>query len=317
MTLAMASSVTLYSLLANHAGTEALKAGRVTSPLVALDYADVKVVNTQFKALMRELKYDFAEVAIVTYLQGHEYGKPYVLLPATTNGRNQHHTIFYNADRGRLTPRDLSGKRVGVRAYTQTTGAWVRGFLAEDYGVDLESITWVTFEDAHLAEYREPANVERAVAGKQLKQMLLDGEIDAAILGDVAEQGPLKHLIPDHAAEGQRWARTHGGVAINHMAVIRQSIAQSRPDVVREVYRMLRESRAAATLPRFDSAERVPSASRGAAGLDDPLRFGVAATRSSLELMVAYAHQQGLITRRPTAADLFADAARILGPAGD
>ena len=68
---------------ANHAGTEALKAGRVTSPLVAFDYADVKVVNTQFKALMRELKYDFAEVAIVTYLQGYEYGKPYVLLPAT------------------------------------------------------------------------------------------------------------------------------------------------------------------------------------------------------------------------------------------
>ena len=301
MTATVDPPVTLYSLLANHAGTDALKAGRVTSPVVAFDYADVKVVNTEFKALMRELKYDFAEVAIVTYLQGYEYGKPYVLLPATTNGRNQHHTIFYNADRGPLTPRELNGRRVGVRAYTQTTGAWVRGFLAEDYGVDLESITWVTFEDPHLAEYRDPANVERA-AGKQLKQMLLDGEIDAAILGDVAEQGPLKHLIPDHAAEGQRWARTHGGVAINHMAVVRQSIAQSRPDVVREVYRVLRESRAAAALPT---------------GLDDPLRFGVAATRSSLEQMVAYAFQQGLITRRPTTHELFADAVRILGPEAD
>ena len=305
MTVAVDSPVTLYSLLANHAGTDALKTGRVTSPVVAFDYADVKVVNTQFKALMRELKYDFAEVAIVTYLQGYEYGKPYVLLPATTNGRNQHHTIFYNADRGPLTPRELNGRRVGVRAYTQTTGAWVRGFLAEDYGVDLESITWVTFEDPHLAEYRDPANVERAAAGKPLKQMLVDGEIDAAILGDVAEEGPLTHLIPDHAAEGQRWARTHGGVAINHMAVIRRSIAQSRPDVVREVYRVLRESRAAATLPRFDS------------GLDDPLRFGVAATRSSLQQVVAYAFQQGLITRRPTADELFADAVRVLGPEAD
>ena len=115
----------------------------------------------------------------------------------------------------------------------------MRGFLAEDYGVDLRSVTWVTFEDPHLAEYREPANVERAAEGKDLKQMLLDGEIDAAILGDVAEQGPIKHLIPDHAAEGQRWARAHGGVPINHLAVIRQSIAESRPDVVREVYRVL------------------------------------------------------------------------------
>ena len=131
--------------------------------------------------------------------------------------------------------------------------------------------------------------------------MLLDGEIDAAILGDVAEEGPLKHLIPDHAAEGQRWARAHGGVPINHMAVIRQSIAESRPDVVREVYRVLKESRAAAALPT---------------GADDPLRFGVAATRQSLEQMVAYAFQQGLIPRRPTADELFADAARILGAGG-
>jgi 4,5-dihydroxyphthalate decarboxylase len=252
--------------------------------------------------MIRDAKYDFGELAIVTYLQGHEHRKPYVLLPATILGRGQHHTIFYNSDRGALSPRDLNGRRVGVRAYTVTTGAWVRGFLAEDYGVDLASITWVTFEDPHLAEYREPANVERAPAGKELKQMLLDGDIDAAILGDVAEQGPLKHLIPDHEAEGRRWARAHGGVPINHMAVIRREIAEARPDVAQEVYRLLKESRAAAALPT---------------GADDPLRFGVDATRRSLEQIVAFSHQQGLISRRLTADDLFADAVRILGAAAE
>ncbi len=302
MTLPAISPVTLHSLLGTHAGTEALKAGRVSSPLVAFEYDDVKVVNTRFKAMMRDLQSDFGEIAVATYLQGYEYGKPYVLLPAAIVGRNQHHTIFYNADRGPLAPGDLSGKRVGVRAYSQTTGAWVRGFLAEDYGVNLRSVTWVTFEDPHLAEYREPGNVERAPEGKELKQMLLAGEIDAAILGDVAEQGPLRHLIADHAAEGQRWARAHGGVPINHLAVIRRSIAQSRPDLVREVYRLLRESRAAAALP---------------AGADDPLRFGVGANRQSLEQMAAYAFQQGLISRPPTADELFAEAARILGAAAE
>jgi 4,5-dihydroxyphthalate decarboxylase len=292
------SSVVLYSLLGNHPGTEALKAGRVFSSSATFEYADVKVINTQFKAMMRDLKYDFGELAIATYLQGFEYGKPYVLLPATIMGRNQHHTIFYNADREPLTPRDLNGRRVGVRAYAQTTGTWVRGVLAEEYDVDLQSLTWVTFEDPHLAEFVEPANVRRAAPGKALKQMLLDGEIDAAILGDVAEEGPLRHLIPNHSAEGQRWARAHGGVAINHMAVVRTSIAQSRPDVVREIYRLLTQSRAAVTLPT---------------GLDDPLRFGVAATRQSLEQMVAYSFQQGLISRCPTADELFADAVRILG----
>ena len=294
--------MTLHSLLGHHAGTEALRPGRITSPLVAFDFADVKQVFTQFKAMMRDLKYDFGEIALNTYLQGFEYGKPYVLLPATTLGRSQHHTIFYNAQRGTLTPRDLDGKRVGVRAYTQTTGVWMRGILADDYGVDHRRITWVTFEDPHLAEYKEPANVQRAPAGKVLKQMLLDGEIDAAILGDVAEEGPLKHLIPDHEAAAQRWAQAHGGVPINHMAAIRRSIAESRPDVVREVYRMLVESRAAASLPK---------------GLDDPLRFGVNATRASVERMIAYSFDQGLISRRPTVDEVYADAVRILGPAAD
>ena len=298
----MSPPVTLHSLLGNHAGTEALKTGRVSSPLVRFDYADVKVINTQFKAMVRDLKYDFGELAIVTYLQAIEHRKAYVLLPATIMGRSQHHTIFYNADRGRLAPADLNGRRVGVRAYSVTTGAWVRGFLAGDYGVDLASITWITFEDPHVADYREPRNVERAPAGRDLKQMLLDGEIDAAILGDVAEQEPLKYLFPDPVAEARRWAHAHGGVPINHMAVIRAEIAESRPDVVRDAYRLLQESRAAAALP---------------AGEDDPVRFGVRATRQSLDQMIAYAYQQGLLSRRSSADEVFADAVRILGAAAE
>jgi 4,5-dihydroxyphthalate decarboxylase len=295
-------AIVLHSLLGNHPNTKAMKSGQVSSPLVKFDYFEVKVANTQFKAMVREQKYDFGELAMVTFLQAKHYGKPYVLLPATIVGRNQHHTIFYNADRGPMTARDLNGKRIGVRAYTQTTGCWVRGFLSQDYGVDLSSVRIVTFEDPHLAEYRDPANVERAPEGKMLKQMLIDGEIDAAILGDVAEEGPIKHLFPDHERAGRDWARNHGGVPINHLAVMRESIVKQRPDVVREVYRVLKESRAAAT--------GIP------AGADDPLRFGIRAVRQSLEQINAYAMEQKLIPRAFSADELFADAARILGPEG-
>jgi 4,5-dihydroxyphthalate decarboxylase len=296
----MTEPLKLHSLLGNHASTRALKSGEVSSPLVHFDYFEVKVANTQFKALVREQKYDFGELAIVTFLQAKAYGKPYVVLPATIVGRNQHHTIFYNADTGALTPRDLNGKRIGVRAYTQTTGAWVRGFLADDHGVDLKTVTWVTFEEPHLAEYPDPATVQRAPEGKVLKQMLLDGELDAAILGDVSEDGPIKHLIPDHEAAGRAWARDHGGVPINHLAVMRESIVRSRPDVVREVYRVLKESRAAADLP---------------GGADDPLRFGIEGVRQSLAQISDYAHRQGLIPRAYSVDELFADASRILGDA--
>jgi 4,5-dihydroxyphthalate decarboxylase len=282
----------LFTLLGNYPNTMALKNGAVQSDLIDFDFADVKVSNTAFKPLVREAKFDVGELAIVTFLQAKTYGKPYVLIPATVLGRGQHHTIAYNPQRGPLTAADLNGKRVGVRAYTQTTGAWVRGFLADDYGIDAAKVQWVTFEDPHLAEYKDPEFVTRAPDGKNLTQMLLDGELDAAIVGDKMPDERLKPLIPDADTAARQWAQTHGGVPLNHMMVVRASIAQSRPDIVREIYRVLRESRRA-----------VPPAADG--GVLDPWRFGIEANRRSLEIVIDYSFRQKLIPRKFSVDELF------------
>ena len=287
----MAAKTKLLTLLGNYPNTLALKKGDVKSDLVDFDFADVKVSNTAFKPLVREAKFDVAELAIVTFLQAKTYGKPYVLIPATVLGRGQHHTIAYSPERGELKPSDLAGKRVGVRAYTQTTGAWVRGFLADDYGVDTAEVRWVTFEDPHLAEYKDPDFVTRAGEGKTLVQMLLDGELDAAIVGDALPDPRLKPLIPDADAVARRWAQTHGGVPINHMMVVRGTIAKSRPDIVQEIYRLLQESRRAAPPP--------------AGGLRDPWRFGVEENRRSLEIVIDYSFRQKLIARKFSVDELF------------
>jgi 4,5-dihydroxyphthalate decarboxylase len=287
----MTGKTKLFTLLGNYPNTLALKKGDVKSDLVDFDFADVKVSNTAFKPLVREAKFDVAELAIVTFLQAKTYGKPYVLIPATVLGRGQHHTIAYNPERGELKPSDLAGKRVGVRAYTQTTGAWVRGFLADDYGVDTAKVRWVTFEDPHLAEYKDPDFVTRAGEGKTLVQMLLDGELDAAIVGDTLPDPRLKPLILDADAVARKWAQTHGGVPINHMMVVREAIAKSRPDIVQEIYRMLQESRRAAAPP--------------AGGLLDPWRFGVEENRRSLEIVIDYSFRQKLIPRKFSVDELF------------
>src|ERR1700733_5100371 len=290
------TQLTLQTLLAANPHTSALRSGQLRSPLVNFAFADVKTVNKAFKPLVREQKFDLGELAIVTFLQAKTYGKPYVLMPAVAVARGQHHTIFFNPERGHLNPGDLNGRRVGVRAYTQTTGSWGRGFLQEDYGVDIRSIQWITFEAPHVAEYTDPPWVRRAPEGKQLLQMLLDGEIDAAIFGSENPEGtPLKPLIPDAAEVAARWAEKHGGVPINHMMVIRESIARDRPDVVREVYRMLKESAAAG-----------PTKGTGA------LRFGVEAARKSLETIIQYSECQGLIPRRFSVDELFNDVTRSL-----
>ncbi|MFZ3357982.1 MAG: hypothetical protein WA177_04405 [Xanthobacteraceae bacterium] len=297
--MATVTKTTLHTMLGNYPNVATLKNSKVHSDLVDFDFAEVKIANNLFKQVVREAKYDLAELAIVTYLQAKSFGKRYVLIPAVVVSRGQHHTIAYNAERGTLKPSDLAGKRVGVRAYTVTTGTWVRGILAQDYGVDLSKVEWVTFEDPHVAEYRDPDFVKRAPPGKELLQMLLDGEIDAAIVGDKLPDARLKHLIPDADAAAQKWAERHHGVPINHMLVVRSEISRTRPDVVGDVFRQFHDSKLAAGLADT--------------GVLDPYRFGVEACRPDLEIIIDFCLDQKLIPRRMSVDELFDDTTRVLG----
>jgi 4,5-dihydroxyphthalate decarboxylase len=288
----------LHTLLGNYPNVMALKDGRITSDLVEFDFPDYPVANRGFKPLVRDAKFDLGELAIVTFLQAKAAGKPYVLIPATVVGRGQLHTVGYNSERGTMKPSDLNGKRFGVRAYTQTTGIWVRGILAEDYGVDWSKVQIVTMEDPHVAEYRDPSFVERAPETKQLPQMLIDGEVDAALIGDKFPDPRFKTLIPDAEDANKEWAQTHGGIPINHMLVVRESISRSRPDVVQEVFRLFHEARQTLGAPKD--------------GLD-PYRFGVEANRESLERIIDYAVRQQMIPRKFAVDELFDDTTRVLG----
>lgn len=299
--MADSAKVKLHTMLGNYPNTKALKSGEIRSDLIDFDFVEVKVANNLFKKVVREAAYDFAELAIVTYLQARTYGKPYVLLPAVVVGRGQHHTIAYNAERGVLEPSELAGKRVGVRAYTVTTGTWVRGILAQDYGVDLDKVEWITFEDPHVAEYRDPDTIKRAPPGKELLAMLLDGELDAAIVGDKLPDPRLRHLIPDAETVARNWAQTRGGVPINHMVVLREDIAKSRPDVAKELFRLLLASKRAGKAPSDGTAL-------------DPLRFGVEACRPTLEIIIDYCVRQKLIPRKIAVEALFDETTRALVP---
>jgi 4,5-dihydroxyphthalate decarboxylase len=168
----------------------------------------------------------------------------------------------------------------------------VRGILANDYGVDLDRIHWVSQEDGHVAEYREPPGVERAPPQKELLQMLRDGEIDAAIYGANLPNDPtLKSVIPDPDAAAAKWYAQHKAVPINHMVVVTQALSQSDPDAVREVFRLLAESKRAAGLPKPGSIDFLP--------------YGVEACRPSLELMIKFTTQQKLLPRALTVEELF------------
>jgi 4,5-dihydroxyphthalate decarboxylase len=289
------NAVGLSIVLGSHPHTKALKRGDLRSPRLALDFVEMKPTNTAFKPMVREQRYDACEMAIVTFLQAKEARKPILLLPALMLCRFQHAYAFYHAERGKLTPADLHGKRVGVRAFTQTTGAWVRGILQQEYGVDWRKITWVTFEEPHVAEYRDPPNVVRAPEGKKLKTMLLEGEIDAA-MGEVSDDARLPPLIPDPKAAAEAWYQKYRTLPTNHFVVVKESLARAKPWILPELYGLLKRGKAEAGLP--------------APGTLDMLPFGIEANRRSLEMIVEFALEQDLIKRRFTVDELFDDQVR-------
>jgi 4,5-dihydroxyphthalate decarboxylase len=281
-------SLRLRTLLGDHPCTAALKSGAIKSDVVEFDFVDYSPTNKGFKPMVREQAFDVSEMAIVTYLMAKSVGKPMVLLPDVVVARFQHGYALYHARSGTLTPRDLNGKRVGIRSFTTTTGAWLRGILANDYGVDLNSIDWVTFEDAHVAEFVDAT--KRAPAGKQIVQMLLDGELDA-VLGEKSEHPELKPLFAETPAEERAWSARHGIVPINHMVVVKQDLSKTHPEAVREVHRLLGEAnKASVASPRFKTQEM----------------------RRSLELIIAYTAQQGLIPPAFAFDELFDDVTRTL-----
>jgi len=290
--------IPLHMLLDTYPSTAALKDGTIKSDLVELDFANVKRANNGFKRVVRDLEFDVAELAIITFLMAKARGKPLVLLPAVLIGRFQHPYIIYNAERGKLSPHDLNGKRIGLRSYSVTTATWVRGILQSDFGLDLASVQWTTFEEPHVAEFVDPPNVQRAAEGKDLMQMLLDGEIDAAIVGSGAKDDPrIKTLFEDPAAEARAWHERNRAIQINHMLVAKESVLAEHPEAVCEVFRLLEESRRVA-------------AEKG--GNAEPA-FGLEANRRNIEIAIDYCVRQNLIDRRLSVDELFDDTTRVLG----
>src|SRR5688572_1712879 len=273
----------LKTLLGDYPVTKAIKAGEVSSRNISFQYENVKPVQA-FKRVVRDLEFDVAELALVTYLLARAHGKPLRLLPAVLTARFQHPYLVYNAERGALKPGELSGRRIGQRSYSVTTATWLRGILADQHGVDLSSIRWVTFEEPHVAEFRDPPNVQRAAPGKEITAMLLAGELDAAILGEIPSDPRLKPLFPDSEAAAADWRRRSGAaLQINHMVVVKNSLENA---VVEEVYGLLEKSRQAAGSPAMNP-------------------FGVEANRRNLEVAIDCVYRQRMIPRRFAVEELF------------
>jgi len=270
----------LRAAIGTYPHTRPLKEGAVGSALLRLHFADIPVISRAFAPMVRELRFDVSEMAVATFLQARACDRPLVLLPVVLAARFQQSALLCRADSGIRGVADLAGRRVGVRAYSQTTGMWLRGIMAEEGGPPAEAIRWVTFEDAHVAEIRDPPWAERAAPGQDMLAMLRAGALDAVIVGsDVPADPTLRTVYPDPDAAAAAFWQRHRLVPVNHMVAVRRELAERRPELVAELLRL------------FAAAGAMVPDPRGAR------RGGREALRPVLELALRYMAGQRMLPR--------------------
>ncbi len=276
----------------------ALKNGSVRSDEVTFAWETVTPITRAFRRMVRTGDFDLCEIALTTLAQAEAYDKGLTGLPVVVM-RGFHHAALVCRANGPLRgPQDLAGKRIGVRAYSQTTGVWLRGILLDRYGVDHRSITWVTEEDAHLQEYHDPANVVRINQGQNLGAMLMSGEIDAGIALTGLDPALVRSVIPDTDRAAADWYRQTGAYPVNHVVCVKTALLEQHPSLGVELMRLFAAAKAAA---------REPSAEARFAPIvgSDPLPYGLEANRPGIELCLRYAAEQGLVPRVYTPEQLF------------
>jgi 4,5-dihydroxyphthalate decarboxylase len=289
-------------------GQNAALRDRTVEPAgLLLEFEDVPVLIHAFRRMVRELAYDVCEMAVTTYLCAREHGVRFTALPVFPVRGLHHGAIVHNVEAGIGGPADLAGRRVGVnRGWTVTTGVWARGILADYYGLDLDEVTWVLSGDEHVRTYRPPANVVPAGAGKDLAEMLLAGEIDAAI-GIAVDHPDVCTLIPDADAAAATALDRDGFYPINHLIVVRDDVLEREPTAARELTRAFTAAKdryvdlltAGLDGPTPDDRLNQQVMERTGA---DPLPYGVATNRAMLERLMGYAVDQDIV-RHPVSVD--------------
>lgn len=295
----------------------ALKDGTVAPRGFAFDFEEVPVLVDGFRRMVRGLEFDVCEMALTTYLCAREHGKRFTALPIFLVRAFHHGAILVNTRAGIGSPRDLEGRRVGVnRGYTVTTGLWARSVLRTEHGVDLNRVTWVLSGDEHVAEYRPPPNVVPVERGAKLADLLVVGELAAAV-GVEVDHPAVRPLIDDPEEAGLRALRTRGHYPINHLVVVRDELLEAEPTLAAAVFEAFAESKRlylerlrAGAIDTPSEADRTHQ--RVAELIGDPLPYGIEPNRAVLEEAIEQALAQRILTRRPQLDDLFAPAVRGL-----
>jgi 4,5-dihydroxyphthalate decarboxylase len=290
---------------------QALKDRTVKPRTCEFEFVEVDPLIDAFRRMVRGLEFDVSEMSMTTYITARAHGKLFTGLPIFLVRAFHHGAIVYNTKSGINSPKDLEGRKVGVnRGYTVTTGLWARGVLQHQYGVDLNTITWVLSGDEHVAEYRPPSNVVPIEKGKKMADLVASGELPAAI-GVEVESPDVKPLIVDAAEAGMEALRSRGHYPINHLMVVKDELLDAHADLGPDIFNAFAEAKRnyirRLQAGQIENPTRVDALHRQVLEFTgrDPLPYGIAPNHQALEEIVQYALEQRIIARPVTVEELF------------
>lgn len=297
------STLTLKTAIGGYGHHEALKNGTVKPDGVQFEQIEVSPIINAFRRMCRSLEFDVSEMAITTYLTAKAYGLPFTAIPVFPVRAFHHNAAVYNVKSGIQKPKDLEGKKAGVRAYTVTTGVWARGILASEYGVDLSKVTWVLADEEHVEQFHKdaPPNAVYQI-GANLGQMLADGELAGGIGLGRSESPDIKPLVSNANAAAE-WYRKTGIYPINHTVVVKDELLAANPWLAPSLFRAFKEAKE--RWLKSASEEDVAKA-RGGIVEGDPYPYGLAQNRNALETIIGYAHAQKILPRAFSVDEIFA-----------
>ena len=257
--------------------------------------------------MVRGLEFDIAEMALATYFCARAHGRRFTGIPIFPTRAFYHDALVCHRRSGIREPKDLEGRKVGVRSYTFTAGVWTRGILATEYGVDLDAVTWVLSGDEHVQEYVAPSNVVSS-PNDDLVTMLLAGEIDAAISPGPVDSPDIQPLFSESRQADVAWHRTTGVYPISHLLVVKDAALASNGGLATELFHLFNEARSQ-YLPRLRSGAADGAETVG----DDPLPYGFESSRTTLETFMRFNVEQSVIPRAVAPEDLFVPETLTLG----
>src|SRR5262249_40059047 len=282
------------------------------------DFVEVVPIIGAFRRMVRDVEFDVCEMAPTTYMIARALGAPFIALPIFLMRRFHHGGFLVRPDSGIKGPKDLEGKKVGVRAYSVTTGVWTRGILVNEYALDSSKVTWVVDDEEHVTQFKLPPNVQHVTEGKSLASMMAAGEIQAGFAANagIGREGPPKagwqaeerketqsyrELFADPDALGADWFRRAGIYPMHSTLRIKDEILKANRWLPKAMFDAFQESKlryvnklrngesAGKNAPRYLKLMKVVG--------DDPLPYGLAVNRRSIETLILYAFQQRLIPR--------------------